>query len=63
VYVAADGSIRRVSGSAEFGSTSQRIVHRLVTLDSPPDIELPELSPTSTTTGTGTGTGTARSEP
>ena len=45
VYVTEDGSIRQVSGSAEFGATTQRIVHRIVTLDSPPVIELPELSP------------------
>jgi hypothetical protein len=41
VYVAADGSIRRVTGSAEFGSTSQRIAHRIEELDVAPVIELP----------------------
>lgn len=44
VYVAADGSIRRVSGSAEFGATTQRIVHRLEELDDPPVIEIPEAA-------------------
>ena len=41
VYVAADGSIRSVSGAAEYGATSQRIVHHIEELDTPPVIELP----------------------
>lgn len=48
VYVAEDGSIRRVSGSAEFGATNQRVVHRIEELGAAPVIELPEPSaPTS----------------
>lgn len=50
VYVAEDGSIRRVSGSAEFGATTQRIVHEIVELDSPPVIELPDVSITTSST-------------
>ena len=41
VYVASDGSIRRISGSAEYGSTIQRIVHHIEKLDTPTMIELP----------------------
>lgn len=43
VYVARDGSIRRVSGSSEFGVTTQRIVHTIEELDEPPVIELPRV--------------------
>lgn len=50
VYVAEDGSIRRVSGSAEFGATSQRVVHRIDELDAAPVIELPEPSAPTTAT-------------
>lgn len=46
VYVARDGGIRRVTGSAEFGVTSQRIVHRIDVLDDPPAIDLPLVEPT-----------------
>lgn len=52
VYVSRDGSIRRVSGSAEFGVTSQRIVHRIEELDVPPTIELPPIDTAPATTVT-----------
>lgn len=54
VYVARDGSIRRVSGSTEFGATTQRVVHRIEILDVPPVIELPDVSAPDGSSPTGT---------
>ncbi|MFP5486895.1 MAG: hypothetical protein ACLGHQ_01125, partial [Acidimicrobiia bacterium] len=44
VYVGANGAIRRVTGSTEYGATEQRIVHRIEELDEPPVIELPDVA-------------------
>lgn len=53
VYVGRDGSIHRVSGSSEFGVTSQRIVHTIEELDDPPVIELPTSEPSTGEPSTG----------
>lgn len=48
VYVAEDGSIRRVTGSTPYGATTQRVVHRIDDLDAPPEIDLPVVEPSTT---------------
>ena len=46
VYVSADGSIRIVTGSSDFGTTTERITHRIEMLDEPPEIDLPMVDRT-----------------
>ena len=41
-YLNEGGALRRVTGSAEFGSTEQRIVHTIEVLDEAPAIDLPD---------------------
>ena len=45
VYVDAGGAIRRLSGSVAYGTTTQRVVHRIEELPVAPDIELPVIVP------------------